>query len=165
MMMFNNLNEIELCGFKGFKTIDFLIKNFNVIPDNKGIYLVINKEHDKSFLNTSIGGHFKGKNPTVTIEKLNQNWVEDTIVIYIGKAGGFNSKANLKKRLMQYLRFGNGESVGHWGGRFIWQLENNNDLIIAWKELHDEDPREEEKKLLIEFERQYNKLPFANLVR
>jgi len=163
--MFNNLKELELYGFEGFKRIHFLKNNYSVIPEKAGVYIVINKDYDKSFLDESVGGHFKGKNPTISIEKINNNWVENTLVVYIGKAGGYNSKATLKKRLIQYLRFGGGEPVGHWGGRLIWQLKKNNDLIIAWKKLYNKEPRSEEQNLINQFEQKYNRLPFANLMR
>ena len=152
-------------GFIGFKTIDYLNNDYNIIPQRMGVYFVINQCLEHSFLTNSVGGHFKGKNPTVNLAILKNNWVDGASVLYIGKAGGLNSNSNLKKRLKQYLLFGQGNPIGHWGGRFIWQLSNNKKLIIAWKELYEVDPRIEEKKLLIEFEKQYNKLPFANLVR
>jgi hypothetical protein len=164
-MLFENINTMKANGFTGFKTIDYLNHNYNIIPESMGVYFVINHNLEPLFLMQSIGGHFKGKNPTVDIPVLKNNWIESPSVIYIGKAGGLNSNANLKKRLKQYLRFGQGYPVGHWGGRFIWQLSNSKKLIIAWKELHEIDPRIEEKKLLTQFEKKYNKLPFANLVR
>ena len=115
------------------------------------------------FLHESVGGHFKGRNPTVNITDLQANWVKDTKVIYIGQAGGGNSNATLKKRLRQYMRFGQGQPVGHWRGRFIWQISNNRDLIICWKPIQDEDPRIIEKSLIQKFYDHYGKKPYANL--
>ena len=65
------------------------------------------------------GEFFKGKNPNVVLDELKKNWIDDTLVVYIGKAGGGNSKATLKSRLRQYFGFGQGKSIGHWGGRLI----------------------------------------------
>ena len=84
-------------------------------------------------------------------------------MIYIGKAGGSNSRATLHSRLKQYMRFGEGEPVGHWGGRLIWQLENHRELTVCYKTLANSEPREEEKKLILEFESIHGKIPFANL--
>lgn len=39
-------------------------------------------------------------------------------MVYIGKAG-----TTLRKRLNQYLKFGNRQNIGHWGGRYIWQIK------------------------------------------
>lgn len=70
------------------------------------------------FLSHGTGGFFKGKDPNVSITELETNWVENTCVVYIGKAG-----TTLQKRLNQYLKFGNGQNIGHWGGRYIWQIK------------------------------------------
>jgi hypothetical protein len=74
----------------------------------------------------SPGGHFKEKDPTVTIPELQANWVADSSVIYIGKADA------ARKRLMQFAKFGAGQKIGHWGGRYIWQLADSNDQLVAW---------------------------------
>ena len=80
-----------------------------------------------------------------------QNWVRDTVVVYIGKAGGTDHSATLNKRLRMYLRFGQGAPVGHYGGRLIWQIKNSGDLLICWKTQITEEPRNVEAKLLSEF--------------
>ena len=66
--------------------------------------------------------------------------------------------------MKQYFRFGNKEAVGHWGGRYIWQLSNPEELIVCWKATSNKDPRYVEKELIAEFVKQFNKRPFANLV-
>ena len=149
--------------FIGFETIDTLmLYECSQVPKQKGIYFVLNQE-PSNFLQNSVGGHFKGKNPTVSINELKNNLVEDTLVVYIGKAGGSNSRATLHSRLKQYMRFGEGEPVGHWGGRLIWQLENHRELTVCYKTLANSEPREEEKKLILEFESIHGNIPFANL--
>ena len=162
-MLFNDTSEMKEFGFIGFETIDTLMMyECSQVPKQKGIYFVLN-QGPSNFLQNSVGGHFKGKNPTVSINKLKNNLVENTLVIYIGKAGGSNSRATLHSRLKQYMRFGEGEPVGHWGGRLIWQLKNHRELTICYKTLPNSEPREEEKKLILEFESIYGKIPFANL--
>lgn len=44
------------------------------------------------------------------------------------------------------MSFGQGKPVGHWGGRLIWQLEDVKDLIVCWKVLEKEEPRDVEKE-------------------
>ena len=162
-MLTGNINKLKSYGFEGFHTVNTLQKNdCSTIPKQKGIYFVLN-QGPSNFLQNSVGGHFKGKNPTVSINELKNNLVEDTLVIYIGKAGGSNSRATLHSRLKQYMRFGEGEPVGHWGGRLIWQLKNHRELTICYKTLPNPEPREEEKKLILEFESIHGNIPFANL--
>jgi hypothetical protein len=90
-------------------------------------------------------------------------WVDDTIVVYIGKAGKDGSSATLQSRLRQYFGFGQGKNVGHWGGRLIWQLKNSADLVVCWKALPTADPRTVEAELIQDFASKFSNRPFANL--
>jgi hypothetical protein len=130
------------------------------VPKGSGVYLVRLPAivETPSFRTVSVGGHFKGNDPTVAVSRLKAKWVQCTQVLYVGKS------TNLLRRLRQLLRFGAGEPVGKWGGLFVWQLAHPEGLEIAWKELEG-DPTREEARLLEAFERAHGKLPFANLKR
>lgn len=163
-MNFNNIEEIKKVGFEGFRSIEELFADSSYLPSLKGVYLILNLERKAlSFLRIGTGGHFKGRNPNVSMEELKAHWVNNTGVVYIGKAGGGTSKATLKSRLKQYLRFGQGRNIGHWGGRLIWQLAASKKLVVCWKVLTDVDPRVYEGQLIQEFISQFDKRPFANL--
>jgi hypothetical protein len=165
-MNFCNIEEIKKNGFAGFKTVQFLWNDKSILPKQKGVYLVLNPDYKNTkFIFPGVGGFFKGKNPNVSMEELKENQVQDSLVVYIGKAGTADGKANLNKRLGQFLRFGQGKNVGHWGGRYIWQLANHKDLIICWKVTEDEEPREIELRLIYEYLQKFHKLPFANLTK
>ena len=85
-------------------------------------------------------------------------WVEACEVIYIGKGN------NLRRRLKQYADFGAGKPVGHWGGRYIWQLADANSLLVAWKQTAPhETAATAEARLLDAFKRERGTLPFANI--
>jgi len=164
MINFNDHGDIRNYGFSGFHRIQNLYGNLDVIPKEKGIYFVLYDHNSQpEFLPTGTGGHFKGKNPNILIPELQSNWIDVTKVIYIGKAGGGSGKATLHSRLKQYLNFGIGKPVGHWGGRLIWQIKNSGNLVLCWKTLPADDPREVEKKLIQQFKLQYGKRPYANL--
>lgn len=163
-MNFNDVEEIKKAGFAGFKRMSELFADSSVIPKVKGIYLVLHLDDKPTeFLTTGTGGHFKGRNPNVSVGELEANWVDKTIVVYIGKAGKDGGSATLHSRLRQYLGFGQGGKVGHWGGRSIWQLKNSKDLVVCWKELPTEDPRTLEANLIQQFVSKFSKRPFANL--
>jgi hypothetical protein len=67
-------------------------------------------------------------------------------VVYIGKAD------DAGRRLKQFARFGAGEPVGHWGGRYIWQLADSSELLVAWHAISWEElARDYEKRLLARF--------------
>ncbi|MPS71951.1 MAG: hypothetical protein E2590_02265 [Chryseobacterium sp.] len=104
-MDFNNINVIEEFGFSGFKTIEELTTNKSLIPKENGVCLILNLEKEIKFLEKGTGGYFKGKNPNVEIEILQKKWVNETNIVYIGKA------TNLQKRLNQYFCFGDGKML------------------------------------------------------
>ena len=96
-MNFNNIDYIKKAGFEGFKTMKELFEDSSQLPAIKGVYLILNLDtKTPSYLQVGTGGHFKGKNPNITIPELKSNWVDKTIVIYIGKAGSDTSSATLK---------------------------------------------------------------------
>jgi len=164
-MNFNNIDEIKKAGFIGFKKMSDLFIDSSSISKIKGIYLILNPDYKNAeYLEIGTGGYFKEKNPNVSLDELKLNWVDNSLIVYIGKAGSETSKATLNSRLKQYFRFGQGKKVGHWGGRLIWQLKNANDLIVCWKPLPNENPRITENELIKNFVLEFSKRPFANLV-
>ncbi|MCP2038173.1 hypothetical protein [Chryseobacterium sp. HSC-36S06] len=159
------LDELKSYGFKGFRTIAELIKNnYTDIPKVRGVYVLLYHKLIPEFVEVGTGGHFKARNPDVPIETLKDNWVDDSSIIYIGKAGAEDGSATLHSRLKQYFRFGQGEPVGHWGGRYVWQLKDCYNIIVCWKELPSGNPKHAEAALIAEFVKKYDKKPFANLV-
>lgn len=163
-MEFNSIDDIKKAGFVGFKTMQELFVDSSQLPTIKGVYLVLNLDKTPpAFLTTGSGGHFKGRNPNVSLVELKSNWVDKTLVVYIGKAGSDSSSATLKSRLKQYFGFGQGKNIGHWGGRLIWQIASSHNLVVCWKPLSNDDPRTVEAQLIKMFVNQFGRRPFANL--
>ena len=163
-MDFNKIDDIKKAGFEGFTTMQQLFVDRSQLPTTKGVYLVLNLDKTPpAFLPVGTGGHFKGRNPNVLLDELKANWVDKTLVVYIGKAGSDASSATLKSRLKQYFGFGQGKNIGHWGGRLIWQIAASHKLVVCWKPLPNEDPRTTEAQLIKEFVKQFGQRPFANL--
>jgi hypothetical protein len=146
---------LEAGGFRGFVRFDQL--DAAPPPDGGGVYVVV-RESDMppTFLDVSIGGRFKERDPTVDASILRDRWVDGCRVVYIGKA------KSLRKRLRQFRDFGRGRPLGHWGGRYIWQVEGSDQYLVAWR-LTVGDPRSEEVVLLARFRDEYGCLPFANI--
>ncbi len=178
-MEFRTLENLVEAGFEGFVPVSQLKsggiyadgdRQADADLDRPGVYMVVRKDDSEpAFVPEGSGGHFKGKNPNVPIDELRANWVKDTCVVYIGKAGGGSSGATLRRRISQYIRFGSGEPVGHWGGRYIWQLEDADNLLFCWRPAKYagnrlEDAGELESELISEFKASYDgQRPFANL--
>jgi hypothetical protein len=153
--------DLEACGFEGWRTWDQLrATNFQPVPGRPAAYIVYRTSSAApSFLGSSRGGRFKGKDPSVAIETLRASWVPGCSAIYIGKADVAD------RRLKQFARFGAGELVGHWGGRYIWQLADSGELLVAWHAISwGELARDYEKRLLAHFADLHGGTrPFANL--
>ena len=124
----------------------------------KGIYIIVRPEKMQDILleQTSNAGKFKGKDPTVKVEKLKRKLLDGAEILYLGK-----SEDSVEKRMQQHIDFWNGKPIAAWGGRSIAQIKHFEELEV-WYLLCD-NPKEMERTLLREFERQYKQLPFANL--
>ena len=166
IMKFKSIEDLRRAGFGGFVPVSKLKSDGIFVSgdsladaelDSPGVYLVVRTDDaEPVFVPEGSGGHFKGRNPNVPAGELQANWVKDTCVVYIGKAGGGTSRATLRKRIGQYIRFGSGEPVGHWGGRYIWQLEDADDLLFCWRAAKEsEDAKDLESKLIADFKSQY----------
>ena len=149
--------SLENAGFFGW--ISFRELTTTKPPPYQGVYVVARHNSlPPEYLDVSVGGHFKGIDPTMDIAVLQNKWVDDAIVVYIGKA------TNLRARLGQYRRYGLGRPVGHQGGRYIWQLADHADLLVAWRETPDEAPHVVETRMIADFtEKHDGRHPFANL--
>jgi len=160
-MRFDSVDSLREEGFEGFKSVRELRLSCSDVSKEKGVYLVLyligNQPH---FLQKGVGGFFNGDDPNVSLAELTSSWVNGTVVLYIGQTGH-----SLRKRISLYVRFGQGKPVGHRGGRYIWQLQEHEDLVLCWRPCHIEsdDPSKIEKDMLRQFKAIYEKLPFANL--
>lgn len=170
--MYNQIDESDLEIFKpdsfsGFITVGELREcSLSQVPEEPGVYLLLRGSDDEvEFLDKSRGGHFKGKDPAVSSQELERAWIRDTKIMYIGKAGKPEGEANLRSRLRQYISFGKGSATAHWGGRYIWQLADADELIVCWIIADAYRARNLEIQMLRSFENKYGKLPFANLSR
>lgn len=153
---------LEGAGFEGFVALAALEPS-RVRPE-PGVYVVLRERKDPpTFLGVNAAGHFKGKDPTVPLDRLEAAWVDGAAVLYIGKAStGSKGRRGLRTRLVEYSRHGGGNPVGHWGGRYVWQLGDRDELLVAWKPTTNLDPEIEESRLIADFTAQYGTRPFAN---
>jgi hypothetical protein len=152
--------------FLGGSSIEDLQTSCKAIPDVAGVYILKRtSQAPVQFLSVGSGGRFRGRNPTVAVSRLEERWISNADVVYIGKAGGDNQRASLRSRIRSFMQFGLGKPCPHWGGRCIWQLADASSLSVFWAATPNEEPKCAESRLIDAFYRSYNQLPFANLRR
>jgi hypothetical protein len=152
---------LEAHGFVGWQSWDQLrASRSKSIPPDPAAYVVYRRSVSRPvFLDRSPAGQHKGQDSTESVDVLWQHWVPEARVMNIGKADV------AKKRLSAYGRFGAGRNSGHRGGRYIWQLADSAELLVAWHPIDWEETAEDyEKRLIKLFRKQHNGMrPFANL--
>lgn len=156
-------SAVDLSGFGGW--IPFAALPTADVPAHPGVYVIVRPSDDPPrFLARSPAGHFKGKDPTVTVAELDGLWVPGERVVYIGKANaGTGGRRHLRKRLDEFRRFGAGQPVGHSGGRRIWQLADHDTLLVGWRVTPDAEAAALETQMLAAFRAYHGQLPFANM--
>jgi hypothetical protein len=155
-----NRGDLGERGYEGFVSFTDLRNGvLSQVPQTAGSYAVLAEGIKPDFIEVSRGGHFKGKDPSVKISALRDKWVHGASVAYIGKT------ENLQRRLREFCRFGAGAAIGHWGGRYLWQVACSDDWLVCWKVCEgNETALEAESGLLKAFgEAHGGRLPFANL--
>lgn len=163
---FKAISKDNPCGFDGFKSIEYLAKEkCGDVPPQMGVYLVLWPGVGTPGFNSSNPGYLENSIMPKDVSYLESRWISGTRVVYIGKAGGMKFRRNtgLAARLQEYFKWKDGKKNMHKGGRDIWQINNPQNLIIAWRVIEEEEPEACEKRLLRKFKSEFDgKLPFAN---
>jgi hypothetical protein len=158
--------DLEAAGFSGF--VQFGELPASNVPRGPGVYAAVRTSTaPPAFRAVSPAGWFKDRDPSASREVLEAAWVRGVEVVYIGKATpGKDAARGLHDRLSEYRRHGAGRRAGHWGGRYIWLLEDSEQLLVAWLEVPmPRDAGDVEAELIAAFRERTGEIPFANLTR
>ena len=144
-------DALDAVGFRGFVLFAGLAGAD--VPKEAGIYVVLRTATTQPTLLELTHARAGSSYPLPDLEA---RWLTETPVLYIGKA---EAKAGgLRKRLGQYARKG----ASHKGGRSIWQLADQDELLVAWVPTPGESAEEVEIRYRAAFAEVYGQWPFAN---
>jgi len=140
-------------GLGGF--LPFAALRRKSIPPAPGVYAFLRPDlTEPVFLDRNPSGRWKGKNPTVSAERLHLKWLPEAECVYLGKGRlaheAHRADAGLRQR-----------PIRHWGGRLLWQV--GTEYEFEWMETPGQNPRTVWKGWLREFSAHYGSLPFAKL--
>lgn len=151
-------DDLRRRGFEGFVPLSEARGSASPLPKTPGAYAVLRATPDAPrFLERSVGGPYRGELPAL-VSELAARWNEGASLVYLGK-----TDRPLAKRVRELARYGAGEKEAHAGGRYMWQLADHADLLVAW--IVSDEPAALEADLVAEFEAAYDQLPFANINR
>lgn len=148
-------------GFEGWVKFEDLRAGLRSIPTAAGgVYVVLRVSKGRpEFLQQSPAGIWRG-DPTEEVPALEGRWIDDCELLYIGKA----NHGQLRNRLRAFESFGRGGKGRHYGGRYIWQLPDAWNALVAWRILDlSLIPRDIEKEMIADFAQAYGRRPFANI--
>jgi hypothetical protein len=157
-----SIDQVPIAGLSEPVTIAELCRTRCAgVPTNAGIYLIERRSDDRPVFVSSTGGWFKDQDPNCSSDVVRSNWVDDTHIVYIGKAAG---KKGLRRRLTQLIDFGCGKPVGHRGGRLLWHLEDNKELLVRWLTCPAHEAERAETAAIASFKESHDGMrPFANM--
>lgn len=157
----DDLDGLDLTGFSPGLSIETLQRtNCAAVPSVRGVYVVLRPSRkEPTFLEKSVGGWCNGEDPSYSQTILRESWLSESTILYIGKG---DKTEGLRRRLREYVKFGQGKKCPHQGGRLIWHLQDNRGLFVRWTATPGEDPRAVECRMIDAFKAKYGRRPFAN---
>lgn len=137
------------------------VNGYTEVPLECGVYVVKVPDNFKvQILDTTTAiTEYNGRNLLYDAMMLREKYdqVIEKDILYYGKA---NRNGGLKARVKEFARYGYCEANNHRGGRAIWQIQNNKQLLIEFMPC--ENAEAEEQRLLNEYRLRNNTFPLAN---
>lgn len=160
-----DLSEYGFVGFVPLKDWDESQIIGITQSDVEGVYVVVRESMEvPTFLDED---HRKPRPKRWSAEAAADRWVPGVQVLYFGKGPLRCSKAKRRKglarRVGELQRHGYGGGANHYGGKLLWQIDDADALLIAWKPLHEGESAAIESGLIRGFDRIMGRQPFANV--
>jgi hypothetical protein len=163
-----SISDLRRYGFVGFVPLKDWDKS-HVLDANKldveGVYVVVRESTETPmFLGEN---HRKPRPKRWSVQDAEGRWVTGVQVLYFGKGPlrSLNAKRRLglAGRIRELQKHGYEGGANHYGGKLLWQVQDADSLLIAWKVLGEGASASVESGLIRGFEEVMGQQPYANI--
>lgn len=163
-----SIASLSAYGFMGFVPLrdwDESLTRGSTKSDVEGVYVVVRESTlVPTFLDED---HRKPRPKRWSAEAAADRWVPGVQVLYFGKGPLRSSKSKrqqgLARRVSELQKHGYKGGANHYGGELLWQIDDADALLIAWKPLAQGESAAIESGLIRGFDRIMGRQPFANV--
>ena len=160
-----NLREYGFVGFVPLEDWDESQVMGIMQSDVEGVYVVVRESTDvPTFLDED---HRKLRPKRWSADDAADRWVPGVQVLYFGKGPLRSSttkrRQGLARRVGELQRHGYRGGANHYGGKLLWQIDDADALLIAWKPLAEGESAAIESGLIRGFDRIMGRQPYANV--
>ena len=160
-----DLREYGFVGFVPLKDWDESRVVGVTQSEGEGVYVVVRDATDVPiFLDEH---HRKPRPKRWSAAAAADRWVPGVQVLYFGKGPLRSSTAKRRKglacRVGELQRHGYRGGANHYGGKLLWQIDDADALLIAWKPLAEGESAAIESGRIRGFDRIMGRQPFANV--
>lgn len=160
--------SLRAYGFEGFVPLRDWNEAFALRPDRsdvEGIYVVVREAVLLPAFNEE--NHRKPRPKIWSADEVAARWVHGVHALYFGKgplrAPNGRRRHGLARRITELQKHGYRGGANHYGGKLLWQIDDADGLLVAWKALAEGESAEVESGLIRGFDRIMGRQPFANV--
>jgi hypothetical protein len=163
-----SIESLRAYGFEGFVPLEHWDESLALDgngSDVEGVYVVV---RESTLVPTFLEEDHRKPRPRLwSADAAASRWVPRVQVLYFGKGPLRSSKAKrrhgLARRVSELQKHGYRGGANHYGGKLLWQIDDADALLIAWKPLAQGESAAIESGLIRGFDRIMGRQPFANV--
>ena len=163
------IDDLQADGFVGFVPLAAFEKPFVMGdgPDVEGVYVVLRESAVRPTFREDT--HRKPRSKIYTAAQAEAEWVDGSQMLYVGKGPlrkpRRGRRQGLAQRINEMRAHGHDGGANHYGGKLLWQIEDTDSLLIAWKVLIEGTADDVETALIRRFmdQAESGRTPYANI--
>lgn len=133
------IDDLRADGFSGFIPLKSFLKDAVIgdRPDVEGVYAIVRESAARPAFREDV--HRNPRPKIYSAAEAEARWVDGAQTLYLGKGPlrklSKGRRQGLAQRLHELRAHGYDGSANHYGGKLLWQIDDMDSLIVAWKVL------------------------------